>query len=498
MRSLPVLAGLVALLVASGCLDFGEERPDYEGIEAGINLQASPFLVQEHGADGDHTTAALHNGSSNVELVGYHNGLDESGDPNAINAVAPDGYYTEIAITPNYAYLGRSSASGAYGGFSILNLRDDVSNPRKVGEFKGLSAADLEVNDSESLAFLATQRNAPEQIAQSIVGAQDPRAGAPRGIAVVNIEDKTNPTLESFVPLPVNGPHTLTYYHHPNGMEYVIVSTYDLVTDPGTGALLGTVPVTQRVLVYQVVYKPAQSPAPQLTDSLPATLALVSQFSIPEQAPMGQLFLPHDTRVSVHTGWDGGARVLLYIAYWDKGLRILDFTEPTSLTEVGASTDFAPSRLKNVHLAQAFDDPIDGRYVTVTQPEIPQVDGETGQITFFDTSDPRSPQKLGRWTLPPGDQGQLGIDGFDFSPHNFDLWDGKVALGHFHAGVWIIDVGDEENLASPKTVGYYMPHVPRDNAPTEQPSVWGVFEVDGLLFAVDESTGLYVLRYTGP
>ena len=497
MRSLMrAVAAFSALLMVAGC--FGKDRPDFEGVEEAIHLSAAPFLVQEHGSDGDHATAALHNGSYNVELVGYHNGLDESGDPNAINAVAPDGYYTEIAITRDYAYLGRSSGSGAYGGFSILNLRDDVAHPRKVGEFRGLSAADLEVNGNESLAFLATQRNVPEQIANSVVSSQDPRAGAARGIAVVNIEDKTNPTLESFVPLPVNGPHTLTYTHHPNGNEYLVVCTYDLISDPQTGALLGVVPVTQRVLIYQVLYKPSASPVPQLTDNVPATLTLVSQYSIAESAPAGQLFLPHDTRVQNHPTFDGGAHTLLYIAYWDKGVRILDITEPSSVVEVGSSTDLAPSRLKNLHLVQPFDEPIDDRHITVAQPEIPQVDGETGQVTFFDTTDPRSPQKVGHWTLPPGDQGQLGISGFDFSPHNFDLWDGKVAIGHFHAGVWIIDVGDAENLASPKTVGYYMPHVPRDDAPTEQPSVWGVFEVDGLLFAVDESTGLYVLRYTGP
>lgn len=490
-----VLSVLLALLLAAGCL--GKDRPNYEAAQEEVHASAFPFLVQDHGSDGDHRTAALHNGSLNLELVGYHNGVDESGDANAINAVAPDGYYTEIAVTEDYAYLGRSSASGSYGGFAILNLRDDVAHPRKVGDFKGLSAADIEVNDNESLAFLATQRNMPAQVAQSILGAQDPRAGAPRGIYVVNIEDKTNPTLESFVPLPVNGPHTLTYYHHPNGMEYVIACTYDLVTDPGTGALVGTVPVTQRVLVYQVVYKPAASPIPQVTDSLPATLVPVAQYTIPEQAPAGQLFLPHDTRVQVHPTHEGGARSLLYVAYWDKGVRILDMTEPTQLTEVGSSTDLTPSSLKNLHLVQAFDEAIDDRHVTVAQPEIPQVDGETGQLTFFDTSDPRAPEKVGHWTLPAGPQGPLSIANFDYSPHNFDLWDGKVALAHFHAGVWVVDVGDG-NLEEPKSVGYYLPHVPRDNAPTNQPNVWGVFEVGGLLFAVDESTGLYVLRYTGP
>lgn len=484
-----------ALLLLAGCLGFGGDgRPDYEAVEQAVSAMASPVLLQAHDGERGHYDALLHQGSWNLDLVGYHNGVDESGDPNAINAVAPLGYYTEMAVTPTHAYLGRQSVDGSFGGFAIVDIRN-VSAPRLEGEFLGLGSADIEVNDEQTLAFLATQRNDAPQVAGSVLGAQDPRAGFPRGIYVVDIEQKDAPTLDSFVPLPVNGPHTITWFRHPgDGQQYLATCTYDLVTDPGTGALLGTVPVTQRVLLHRV----AQG------SGSPATLVPVGQFTIPEQAPSGKLYLPHDTRVQVHPSHDGGDRLLLYVAYWDKGLRIVDITDPASpqLAQVGQSTDFSPSALNNLHLAQPFDEPIAGRHVTVTQPEIPQVDGETGQLTFFDTTDPTSPEKLGHWTLPPGEQGQLGVAGFDFSPHNFDLWDGKVALAHFHAGVWVIDAHDDENLLEPKTVGFYMPAKPRDNSPARQPNTWGVFvqEAGGepLLFAIDEATGLSILRYTGP
>jgi hypothetical protein len=482
-----------AILLLAGC--FGDDGPDYAAVNDAVDLAAAAVLLQVHDDERGHFDAALHNGSWNLQLVGYHNGVDASGDPAAINAAAPLGYYTELAVTDKFAYLSRQSEDGSFGGFSIVDIRDPA-NPRLEGEFFGLGSADLEVNDEETLAFLATQRNLPPQIAGSVLAAQDPRAGLPRGIYVVDIEQKDAPTLESFVPLPVNGPHTLTWFRHPDGNQYVAVCTYDLVTDPGTGALLGTLPVTQRVILLRVVQDSGS----------PATLVPVGQFTIPEQAPAGKLFLPHDTRVQVGHPYDGGDKVLLYVAYWDKGLRILDITDPASpqMTEIGQSTDLSPSAFNNLHLAQPFDGPIGAseRWVTVTQPEIQQADGETGQLTFFDTTDPTSPEKLGHWTLPPGEQGQLGISGFDFSPHNFDLWDGKVALGHFHAGVWVIDVHDDANLLEPKSVGFYMPNKPRPGSPVHQPSVWGVFvqEVQGepLLFAIDEATGLYILRYTGP
>lgn len=488
--------GCVVLLMA-GCLGFGgEERPDYDAVEQSIDAVASPVLLQTHDGERGHFDASLHEGAWNLELVGYHNGVDESGDPAAINARAPMGYYTELAVTSTHAYLGRQSVDGSFGGFTIVDIRN-ASAPRFEGEFLGLGSADIEVNEEQTLAFLATQRNEPPQIAGSILGAQDPTAGLPRGIYVVDIEQKDAPTLDSFVPLPVNGPHTITWFRHPgDGQQYLATCTYDLITEPGTGALVGTVPVTQRVLLHRVVQQSGS----------PATLVPVGQFTIAEQAPAGKLYLPHDTRVQVHPTYEGQDRLLLYIAYWDKGLRILDITEPVApqMTQIGQATDFSPSTLSNLHLAQPFDEPIGDaeRHVTVTQPEIPQVDGETGQLTFFDTTDPTAPEKLGRWTLPPGDQGQLGVTGFDFSPHNFDLWDGKVAIGHFHAGVWVIDASDEANLLDPKSVGFYMPAKHREASPARQPNVWGVFvqEVGGepLLFAIDEATGLYILRYTGP
>lgn len=493
MRVLPVAVSLVLL---AGCLSFGEERPDYDAIATEVDAAGGSLLALTHDAEDGHRDARLHAGAFNLELVGYHNGMPGDGqDPNAI---PPGGAYNELVVTPEYAYLARTAVDGSFGGFTILSHKDP-GNPGAltyVGEFDALGGADLEVNDDETLAFFAAQRNMPDQMLGALQTTQSPTAALPRGIYVVDISDKKAPTLESFVPLPANGPHTLTYHRHDNGNEYVIACTYDLITDPGTGAILATVPVTQRVIVYQVQRVP-ETPLP-LGDAVPATLVPVSQFSITDSAPAGKLYFPHDTRVQVHPTYGGGQTSLMYVAYWDKGVRLLDFTEPASLSEVGFFTEFGPSRYNNIHLAQPFVDAIDGMHVTVAEPEIPAALEETGQVTFLDTSDPEHPRQLGSWKLPPGSQGPLAVTAFDFSPHNFDLWDGKMAIGHNHAGVWVVDVSDAENLAAPKSVAYYLPAKPRDNAPTLQPAVWGVFEEGGLLWASDASTGLYVLRYTGP
>lgn len=505
-----VLAVALALLMLAGCLSIGGgKRPDYDAAQEEVVAAATPFLVLDH----DHKDARLHNGSLNLELAGYHNGVagGDGQDPDQIPAGVS---YNEFVVTDEYAYLARSSTDGSVGGFVILSHKDpaDPAKLTYVGEFDALGGADLEVSADETLAFFDTQRSGstqptaplgsydPTGLLTSATSSQSPGSALPRGIVVVDIADKRAPTLESYTPLPANGPHTLTYWQDPSdpSREYVIACTYDLITDPQTGALVGAVPATQRIVVYQV-QRPPPAPVPG-QPAAPVSLQPLSQFTITDSPPAGKLYFPHDTRVQVHPTYKGGSTPLLYVAYWDKGVRVLDFSQPSSLKEVGFFTEFGPTALNNIHLAQPFADPIgkDDRHITVAQPEIPTAPDETGQLTFLDTSDPEHPRQVGYWTLPNGTSGRLGITGFDFSPHNFDTWDGKVALAHFHAGVWVIDVSDDENLAHPKSVGYYMPSKPRTDSPVIQPNVWGVYEHQGLLWASDEATGLYVLRYTGP
>lgn len=480
-RLLPLL---LLLLPLAGCFG-GSDRPDYEALHQEIADESFRFLVQDH----DHFRAGLHNASRNMERVGYHNGATQDGaDPDGIPA---GGYYTELAVTSRYAYLARGSENGTFGGFSILDVRDPAA-VRLVGSYNSLTGSDIEVNGDETLAFFGTQRNEPQDILGNLAEHQDPLGTAPRSIHVVDISDKSAPSLIFDMPLPVNGPHTFTYHEHANGNAYLLVSTYDLVTEPGTGALLASVPVTQRVLVYRV----------QAADEAGDVLVPVNEYQILETAPEGRLHFPHDVTVQVHPNTQ---QTLMYVAYWDKGVQIVDFSDPEArpLPHVSGHTEFGPSSRNSIHQVRPFDGWITERerHVTVAEPEIVSAD-ETGYITFLDTSDPLRPEKLGHWTLP----GELVVQDLEFSPHNFDTFDSKVALAHNHAGLWVIDVSDEENLQAPKSVGYYLPDLERQDAPRPQPYFWGVFEqpvvvrgeVRSLLFASDEATGLHIVEYAGP
>lgn len=489
---------LVAALLA-GCFQQSPDPDLHAEARDEVRAAVRPVLVRDHDAERGHFDASLHQAAVNMELVGYSNGVDDSGDPDRIPA---KGAFNEIALHGNLAFLSRTSSDGSFGGFSIVDIADP-SAPKVVGQYRAQGGADVEVTDDGQFAFVATQRNTHDQMVGSVQSTQDPGSAAPRGIDVVRVSDPAKPVRDSFVPLPVNGPHTVTYVNHPVTQdEYLVVCTYDLVTDPVTRAILSSNPATQRLLVYLIVRNPAAGAVP-----VPAIgLVQVAQYQLAPEEP-GQMAFPHDATVMYDAA---SGKAVLAVAYWDLGVRLLDFTQPPSpgapspptLPELGSATDFSPSAYNAIHLAKAFPETLEDAtgaqlQVTVAEPEIITSPEETGQLTFLDTTDPAAPRRLSHWTLPPQDP-PIGVTGLDFSPHNFDTFDGKVAVAHYHAGLWIVDVSTPENLAEPKEVGFYMTAKPRKDSPVLQPDAWSVRARDGLLYVTDEASGLYILRYTGP
>jgi hypothetical protein len=488
MRWLSV-AVLLAVPLLSGCFS-----TDYDDVHADATEAAREALLAA--ATGNPTPSSF-----NLELIGYHNGIDNSGDPGAI---AP-GRFNELALRGDYVYLSRSSQGlgltdeGTFGGFSVVNVQDPME-PYLVGTYAGPGGSDIEVNEDNTIVFFGTQRNTVEELVGGLSTYEDPRAVLPRGIYIVNVEDKATPTFDSFVPVPYNGVHTITYVKHPvTSAEYVIASVYDLYrnTVPSTtlGALNtafpeGVFPLTQRVIVFEL------QPNPLPTSRW--TLAPISTFQIAamEMPPAGRMYLPHDTFVQQHprTG-----QVLLYVAYWDKGVRIVDFDDPAALdetSEIGSYADFSPSAYNNIHQVRVLPDTVGDTVVLVAEPEIISAD-ETGQITFLDVTEPSQPERLGFWAQPDPD---LTVNNFDNSPHNFDVLDGQVALAHQGLGIWIIDVSNAGNLVEPKTVGFYFPGIGGNGT---DHGMWGVWWEDDeehgkLLYAADSPTGLHILRYTGP
>jgi hypothetical protein len=433
--------------------------------------------------DHDHADPALHQDSWAMTLVAR-----ASGYPGPI----PRGvHFSEVEVKEGYAYLCRTGGVGSglgplpqtFGGFLIIN----VSNPRaptNEGDLPGVACVDIKANDAGDLVFYGTQRNRPDEL---LLNQADVEQKQPRGLYLVNVADKAAPFVERFVPIPPNGVHTV-HYATVEGRELVTVQTYDHLPDAGLG-LPGVNtgmqnPATQRIQVFEVV---------QGQDGM-RDLALLGAWNLPEPAPPGTNYFPHDTTLQKHplTGqWLG------YVAYWDHGLVVLDFADPANPNLVGRNADTTPSAHVNSHQARPFPGLIAGRHVTVLEPEIESAD-EPGQFTLFDTSDPARPERLGYFRLP----GEVIIPGgFLFSPHNFNLAHGRIYLAHNHGGVWVVDASTEERLRQPVPVGFYQPHLqPGEREATDDcaaPRVWSAFHVAGFVYASDSCSGLNILQFDG-
>ncbi len=152
---------------------------------------------------------------------------------------------------------------------------------------------------------------------------------------------------------------------------------------------------------------------------------------------------------------------------------------------------------------------IAGRHITIGAGE--KGGGEPEAVAVVDTTHPTRPKFLGQWTIPDFDS-LTEQRNYRFSLHNVDgNCDGQVAVGHYHAGVWVFDISTPERMMNPVTLGYYQPHErpvsqgwsPLVTAPIgalvslDTPNVWTAqWGRDGTLFVPDMTTGLYALKPT--
>ncbi len=153
---------------------------------------------------------------------------------------------------------------------------------------------------------------------------------------------------------------------------------------------------------------------------------------------------------------------------------------------------------------------IDGRHITIGAGE--SGGGAAQAVAVVDTTDPTAPVYLGKWQLP--DHASITTQMmYRFSLHNIDgNCDGQVAVGHYHAGVWVFDISTPERMANPATLAFYMPHE-KNISPgwsaintgllgavitADVPNVWAaMWSDDGhTLFIPDMVTGVYALQPT--
>lgn len=446
---------VMMVVCLAGCIDDGDSTAPGSMVVQPPDFDFATAIQEVH----DHADPALHTGAFGLRRVGW--------DPlmSASQPGMPTGGHADLSVATDDA--GRTWAFvanfGPHRAVSIAETTDPTA-PRHVSDYApttpvgltlpgGGSYWDVNAHPSSDLIIVSAQASA----ATDVYAPDLDRVGG--GLYLVNTQDKGNPYTESFKPvfdpdalIPV-GIHNARFFDI-NGTDHVAATTANGDT-----------------ILFRVEGEPGAR-----------TLAQVSRVTG-----------THDTTVQVHpfTG-----QVLLYGA--QGGVFITDISDPED-PELLASVPNGPE-LSAYHLIVPSDVVIDGRHFTISGTET--TTGTPPFITVLDTTDPTAPFIVSTWQTPFDTDVYLPGP-YRWATHNFDFDHGRIYLGHYHAGVWVIDVSSETNAIEPVTMAYYQPHelplgaVPRTPTAADTPAVWTALRhTDGFVYASDANGGLYILTTT--
>ncbi|MBW3582190.1 MAG: hypothetical protein KY455_03730 [Euryarchaeota archaeon] len=407
-----------------------------------------------------HAVPHLHEGSYGMRLVGY-DPLTREGDeapPNADSGYAAIDTWKHLVCIAHFAGSG-----GAGGGATIIDIADPTK-PKVLASIPSMAVnSDCQFTDDGRYLLLATYTGA--HAGPSLIPLLPPHI-ADAGANGVSVYDVQNPADPKFLFHDVQGadaPRSGAYHNvftaQINGTHYVF-QTY-------TGNILK-------------IKEDASG------------LEMVSKIDHSD----------HDLWVGRHaiTGeWT-------VVTGAGNGTAIFNVDDPAKPELLGVWEGDPDNRTKGWHRQWAVDGTIDGRaYLVVAGEECGN--GDSLPYTVLDWTDPTTPFKTGSWWIPgePANPRTAYPHLCEMNSHEFEVWNGYVATGNYHAGVWLFDVGSTERTQEPATIGYYLPSEdPRDhggqwNVPFYwSPDVWGAyFDERGYIIAADWWSGLYILEFEG-
>ena len=484
LLALPGLAGCLADEGDGGDGDGPGQDGLYDEVADGAILHDN--VARNIGApiemEHDHNDALLHTGSHNLELVGYSAlgvTLGQNGFANFVLHEEPDGSLL--------AFMASDGDDRA--GLVIADVTDPTAMVQ-LGSWwmDGNNVQEVRVTPDGDFAVMNVQA-IPDP---AYLTTPDGLADCGACIFVFDVRDRAAPQPVSALPVELLGTHNMAF-HTIGGQLYLFYVGQPLAgTNPD--------PPGNRIGVARFV---------QATEG-DAVLVPVGTFFHDTTNDDGRSF-PHDILLAEHplTG-----QTLAYVSHWQGGAITFDVSIPEAVgPEIGRNADPAPSSALAIHwLMQEPAARADGRVIAWSAPEIGSLDDGTGVIRSYDVTDPTDLVQLGTWELP-GDN--LTIDGaggaYILSPHTAmpDQATGLLAVAHYHAGVWVLDMTDP---AQPRALGYYLPHgsetepylgdiwwkKPNFNPTGYLPNAYMARWHGDLLWVSERGTGLYALRYTGP
>jgi hypothetical protein len=192
----------------------------------------------------------------------------------------------------------------------------------------------------------------------------------------------------------------------------------------------------------------------------------------------------------------------VFVAYWDSGFIALDVSDPADPTFLGNTT--YPADADGDAHSSNYDDT---RQLLFTADEDfcktsgPDTEKGYGYLRVYDYGNLAAPVQVGEYRTP----NSLGTDdqaAGDYVIHNPFLDEPAQTLyvSWYSDGVRVLDVSD---ATAPQEVAHFVPPAAKNPVQPSQrgvltntAQVWGVVVDDGLVFASDMNSGLWILRRT--
>lgn len=481
MRALAITVGLLMVSVLAGCLGADDAPADPQTSDSDNFLgelskdrlpaaseDLSDVIDEDHGGAAYlHAVPELHSGSYGMELVGY-NPLTR---PDAGDTAGADSGYGAIDTWKHLVCVAHFAGStGTMGGATIV----DISDPTDPVVLSSLVSAavnsDCQFTDDGQYLILATYAGAANPLAPY---APPPVGDAgSNGLSVYDVSDPADPQF---------------LFHDTLG-------TGD--SSPNTPAPVDVPACTG--CAYHNVFTAQINDTHYVFQTYTGNILKIKEDASGLEKVGHLEHSDHDLWVGQHpiTGeWVAvtGAR---------PGTAVFNIDDPSEPELLGVWEGDADNRYTGWHRQWPVDGTIDGRaYMVVAGEECGNGDSLPYQV--LDWTDPTDLQMTGSWWIPgkPMNPREAEPHLCEMNSHEFEVFDGYVASGNYHAGVWVFDVGSPERTVEPATIGYYLPDkVPQQHGGTANapfvwsPDVWGAyFDERGYVVAADWWSGLYIL-----
>jgi hypothetical protein len=188
----------------------------------------------------------------------------------------------------------------------------------------------------------------------------------------------------------------------------------------------------------------------------------------------------------------------VYLSYWDSGFIKLDVSNPANPVFKGRTV--YPANADGDAHSSNYDD-AQGLLFTADEDFCPNsgpgIEKGWGYLRVYDYANEASPVQIGTFKT----QNSLAIGdkaAGDYTIHNPFLVGTDVYISWYSDGVRIVDARVPSKL---KEVGFFVPPAGQNPVKPSQrgvlsqtPQVWGVVVENGLIYASDMNTGLWVLR----